>query len=88
VPTIGFLGASTASAQGSRTVAFVDGLRELGWIESRTATIEFCWAEGRSERAAGIAAEFVQRKVDVIITAGAPHRRYGHRVTVCGQKPS
>jgi putative ABC transport system substrate-binding protein len=49
----------------------VDGLRELGWIEGRTVTIEFRWAEGRSDRAAGIAAEFVQRKVDVIITAGA-----------------
>src|SRR5262249_1643006 len=44
-------------------------LRELGWIEGRTVTVEYLWAEGRTERFAEIAAEFVQRKVDVIVTA-------------------
>ena len=46
-------------------------LRELGWIEGRTVAIEYRWAEGRSERFAEIAAEFVRLKVDVIVTAGA-----------------
>ena len=45
-------------------------LRELGWIEGRTIAIEYRWAEGRTERAAEIAAELVQRKVDVIVTSG------------------
>ena len=45
-------------------------LRELGWIEGRTVAIEYRWAEGRSERFAEIAAEFVRLKVDVIVTAG------------------
>jgi putative ABC transport system substrate-binding protein len=45
-------------------------LRELGWIEGRTVAIEYRWAEGRSERAAEIAAEFVRLKVDVIVTSG------------------
>jgi ABC-type uncharacterized transport system substrate-binding protein len=45
-------------------------LRELGWIEGRTVAIEYRWAEGRTERAAEIAAEFVQRNVDVIVTSG------------------
>jgi putative ABC transport system substrate-binding protein len=49
----------------------VHGLRELGWIEGRTVAIEYRWAEGRRERAAEIAAEFVQRKVDVVVTGGA-----------------
>ena len=44
-------------------------LRELGWIEGRTITIEYRWAEGRSERFAEIAAELVRRKVDVIVTS-------------------
>jgi ABC-type uncharacterized transport system substrate-binding protein len=44
-------------------------LHELGWIEGRTITIEYRWAEGRGERFAEIAAEFVQRKVDVIVTS-------------------
>ena len=45
-------------------------LRELGWIEGRTVAIEYRWAEGRSERFAEIAAEFVRLKVDVIVTSG------------------
>ena len=45
-------------------------LRELGWIEGRTVAIEYRWAEGRSERSAEIAAEFVRLKVDVIVTCG------------------
>ena len=53
------------------TAAFVKRLRELGWIEGRTVAIEYRWAEGRSERASEIAAEFVRLKVDVIVTSGA-----------------
>ena len=47
-------------------------LRELGWIEGRTVAIEYRWAEGRSERNAEYAAEFVRLKVDVIVTGGLP----------------
>jgi ABC-type uncharacterized transport system substrate-binding protein len=52
------------------TAAFVQRLRELGWIEGRTIAIEYRWAEGRDERFAEIATEFVRRKVDVIVTPG------------------
>src|SRR6266508_4263929 len=71
VRTIGFLGASSASAWGPWTAAFVQRLRELGWIEGRTVAIEYRWAEGRGERYAEIAAEFVRLKVDVIVTVGS-----------------
>ena len=70
LPTIGFLGASTPSTESQWIAAFVQRLRELGWIEGRTVAIEYRWAEGRSERFAEIAAEFVRLKVDVIVTAG------------------
>jgi putative ABC transport system substrate-binding protein len=70
LPTIGFLGASTPSNWSSWTAAFAQRLRELGWIEGRTATIEYRWAEARNERYAEIAAEFVRLKVDVIVTSG------------------
>jgi putative ABC transport system substrate-binding protein len=70
-PTIGFLGAATASAWSSWTAAFAQRLRELGWIEGRTIAIEYRWAEARSERFAEIAAEFVRLKVDVIVTSGS-----------------
>src|SRR5215831_14993052 len=69
--TIGFLGAGTPSAFSPWTAAFVQRLRELGWIEGRNVAIEYRWAEGRPERYAEIAAEFVQLKVDVIVTTGA-----------------
>jgi hypothetical protein len=50
------------------TAAFVQRLRELGWIEGRTIGIEYRWGDGRSDRLSEIAAEFVQLKVDVIVT--------------------
>jgi putative tryptophan/tyrosine transport system substrate-binding protein len=50
----------------------VQRLRELGWVEGRTIAIEVRWGEGRSERHAEIASEFVRRKVDVIVTYGTP----------------
>jgi ABC-type uncharacterized transport system substrate-binding protein len=70
LPTIGFLGASTPSAWSHWSSAFVQRLRELGWIEGRTVSIEYRWAEGRGERYSEIAAEFVRLKVDVILTVG------------------
>src|SRR5437870_1118034 len=70
LPTIGFLVAGTPSSHGQWVAAFVQRLRELGWIEGRTIAIEHRWAEARSDRAAEIAAEFVRRNVDVIVTSG------------------
>jgi ABC-type uncharacterized transport system substrate-binding protein len=70
LPTIGFLGATTASFQSQHIAAFVRRLRELGWIEGHTVAIEYRWAEGRPERFAEIATEFVRLKVDVIVTLG------------------
>jgi ABC-type uncharacterized transport system substrate-binding protein len=70
LPTIGFLGATTASFQSQHIAAFVRRLRELGWIEGGTVAIEYRWAEGRPERFAEIATEFVRLKVDVIVTLG------------------
>jgi putative ABC transport system substrate-binding protein len=69
LPTIGFL-FDSASANIPRTTAFVERLRVLGWIEGRTVAIEYRRSEGRPERVAEITAEFVQQKVDVIVTYG------------------
>src|SRR5262252_1167713 len=71
LPTVGLLGASTLSTWSGWTAAFVQRLRELGWIEGRTITLEYRWAEGRSEQFTEIGAEFVRLKVDVIVTVGA-----------------
>jgi hypothetical protein len=69
-PIIGFLGASTASAGSRWVAALVQRLHELGWIEGRTMGIEYRWTDGRNERAAEIAAEFVRLKARVIVTYG------------------
>jgi ABC-type uncharacterized transport system substrate-binding protein len=70
LPVIGFLGAD-AAAFSPWTAAFVARLGELGWIEGKTIAIEYRWSEGRPERYAEIAAEFVGLKVDVIVTVGS-----------------
>jgi putative tryptophan/tyrosine transport system substrate-binding protein len=71
LPTVGFLGGGMPSSQREWTAAFVQRLHEHGWIEGRTVALEYRFAEGRTERYAEIASEFVRLKVDVIVTAGA-----------------
>jgi len=70
LPTIGVLSPGTSSRDSHLFAAFVQRLRGLGWTEGRNVAIEYRWAEGRNERAAEIAAEFVRLKVDVILTSG------------------
>jgi putative ABC transport system substrate-binding protein len=71
LPTIGVLGAGTPSGWTHWVAAFVQRLRERGWVEGRTVAMEVRWAEGRPERYTEIAAEFVRLKVDVIVTVGS-----------------
>jgi putative tryptophan/tyrosine transport system substrate-binding protein len=71
-PTIGLLGSGTAAEQTQWTAAFMQRLHELGWTESDDVAIEYRWAEGRVERFAEIASEFVRLKVDVILTHNTP----------------
>src|SRR5262245_30361802 len=70
--TIGLLGGGSASLQAKWTAAFLQRLRELGWIEGSNIAIEYRWTEGSYERAAAFAAELVRLKVDVIVTSGTP----------------
>jgi putative tryptophan/tyrosine transport system substrate-binding protein len=75
LPTIGYLISGTPEGQRAWAAAFVQRLRELGWIEGRTVAIEYRWGEGRSERFAEVAAEFVRLKVDVILAGGTEAKR-------------
>jgi putative tryptophan/tyrosine transport system substrate-binding protein len=70
--TVGLLGSGTAAAQSTWTAAFVQRMRELGWIEGRNLTIEYRWAEGHNERLAELANELVRMNVDVILTHNTP----------------
>jgi putative tryptophan/tyrosine transport system substrate-binding protein len=71
MPVVGLLNISTPSSEQPRVDAFVKRFGELGWSNGSTVVIESRWAEGRAERFAEIAAEFVRLKVNVVVTAGA-----------------
>ena len=68
IPTVGFMLGGSAASQRTWADAFVQGLRQLGWIEGNTVAIEYRWAEGRSESTGEFVAEFVRRKVNVIVS--------------------
>src|SRR5262249_2640402 len=70
LPTIGFLGSTSPSAESPRTAAFVRRLRELGWIEGRTIAIEYRWADGHYDRIPWMAADLISRRVAVILMGG------------------
>jgi putative tryptophan/tyrosine transport system substrate-binding protein len=81
LPTIGFLGAAAPSVASEWFAAFVQRLRDLGWVEGRNVVIELRWAEGREDRSAAIAAEFVQLKVDLIVTWSTESALVARRAT-------
>jgi putative ABC transport system substrate-binding protein len=70
LPIVGFLATGSGAAWGEWVAAFVNRLRELGWIEGNTVVIDIRWASGQNERISEIAAEFVARNVNMIVTSG------------------
>lgn len=70
LPTVGFLGTTTPVVWSAFVDAFLQRLRELGWIDGSTVAIEYRWAQGQDELYSEFAAEFVRLNVDVIVTAG------------------
>jgi ABC-type uncharacterized transport system substrate-binding protein len=70
IPRIGILAPLSASFFSARDEAFRQRLRELGYVEGKNIVIEIRYADGKLERMSDLAAELVQLKVDVIVTAG------------------
>jgi putative ABC transport system substrate-binding protein len=81
LPIVGILGPATPAAQGQLVAVLLERLRGLGWIDRRTVAIESRWAEGRTERFAEIAAEFVRLNVSVIVTGGTESAEAVKRAT-------
>jgi putative ABC transport system substrate-binding protein len=81
LPAVGFLGAGSPATADVWLSAFMSRLRELGWIEGRNINIDVRWAEGRNDRSAEIAAEFVRLKVDVIVTYSSEHTQIAKQAT-------
>lgn len=71
MPVIGYLGAETPERFGIRLIAFREGLREAGYEEGRNVIIEYRWANGQNDRLSALAADLVNRKVDVIAVPGS-----------------
>ncbi len=82
VPRIGYLSATSPSANVARIEAFRQGLRELGYVEGKNIVIEWRYAEGKQDRLLALAAELVRLKVDVIVTAGPASTRPAKETTV------
>jgi putative tryptophan/tyrosine transport system substrate-binding protein len=72
VPSVGYLGNSSASLETDLLEAFRRGLWELGYTEGQNIIIEYRWAEGRYDRFPALVSDLVRIKVDAIVTAGTP----------------
>ena len=71
IPRIEFLSGGSPSSDPTRIQAFLQGLRELGWVEGQNVIIEYRYAEGKLDRLPDLAAKLVASRVDIIV-AQAP----------------
>ena len=70
MPVIGFLGDGSPGPQAGLVAAFREGLGQTGWVEGQNVAIEYRWAEGHSDRLSALAADLVDRTVEVIAAMG------------------
>ena len=69
-PVIGFMSARSPDDTGPVLQAFLKGLGEAGFFDGQNVTIEYRWARGEYDRLPAFAAEFVQRRVNVLVATG------------------
>jgi putative tryptophan/tyrosine transport system substrate-binding protein len=72
IPLIGFLGSELPDLYVGRLRAFLQGLNEAGFVESRNVMIEYRWAEGHNDRLPGLADDLVRRRVTVMVATSTP----------------
>jgi len=81
VPRIGYVGAGSPATAGHHAQAFVQGLRELGYVEGQNIVIEYRWAEGKLESLPAFVADLVRLRVDVIVSSASPAIRFAKEQT-------
>ncbi|HXR55475.1 MAG TPA: ABC transporter substrate-binding protein [Casimicrobiaceae bacterium] len=81
---VGFLyfGSLQSSLDSGRYNAFLQGMRERGYIEGQNLVLETRFADGKAEALPGLAAELIRKNVDVIVATGTPVNRVLHEATV------
>jgi putative ABC transport system substrate-binding protein len=72
VPRIALLSPFSPADTTRRYQAFREGLRNLGWVDGKSLLIEYRYAEGKNDRLAGLVADLLQLKVDIIVTSVTP----------------
>jgi len=78
---IGFLANGTPEAAKPQREAFLQALRELGWIEGSNAVVEYRWAQSDPDRLPGLVAELLQANVEVIVLSGSTAIRAAQKAT-------
>jgi putative tryptophan/tyrosine transport system substrate-binding protein len=81
VPRIGYVGAGSPASAGHHAQAFIQGLRDLGYVEGENIVIEYRWADGKLDRLPGFVADLVHAKVDVIVSSATPAIRFAKEQT-------
>ena len=72
LPVIGFLSTQSADDSKNLTVAFLQGLKETGYVEGQNVAIEYRWADNQIDRLPALAADLVRRRVAVVVASGTP----------------
>jgi putative ABC transport system substrate-binding protein len=72
MPVIGFLASQSAEVEYKVTVAFLQGLKDTGYVEGQNVAVEYRYADSQVERLPALAADLVRRRVAVIATSGSP----------------
>ena len=72
MPVIGFLGSQSAETVADYLRAFRQGLKDAGYIEGETITVEYRWAEGQVDRLPDLVADLARRRVALLVSGGGP----------------
>ena len=81
VPVIGFLSAQSAELASNFTAAFLQGLKDSGYIEGQNVAVEYRFAENQFDRLPALAADLVRRRVAVIVANGVVEARTAKAAT-------
>jgi len=72
LPVVGFLNGGAPESFAAALSAFLQGLKEAGYVDGQNVTIEYRWANGQYDRLAPLADDLVRRQVSVIAATSTP----------------